>query len=222
LPRIAGLSSFGAGGSNAHFIIQEYVDPQEFKFNDLFTMTRPGVFPFSARDPERLTQLLARYVEVLDQFKDSELPSIACTLQNGRVTFEYRVVIVASSRVDLAHKLKNILTNKLDLIDIYCSSNFRAEQLSILEDNRSIDSVERKLAEQWAKTGKANWLNLQRPGEPPHKISLPTYPFSRERYWIPNIASEDISSQNTKRAHLVENSIKENPALLFCTSLEFG
>lgn len=215
LPRIAGLSSFGAGGSNAHFIIQEYVDPQEFKFNDLFTMTRPGVFPFSARDPERLTQLLARYVEVLDQFKDSELPSIACTLQNGRVTFEYRVVIVASSRVDLAHKLKNILTNKLDLIDIYCSSNFRAEQLSIIEDNRSIDSVERKLAEQWAKTGKANWLNLQRPGEPPHKISLPTYPFSRERYWIPNIASEDISSQNTKRAHLVENSIKENPALLF-------
>jgi polyketide synthase PksN len=46
LPRIAGLSSFGAGGSNAHFIIQEYVDPQEYKFNDLFTRTRPGIFPF--------------------------------------------------------------------------------------------------------------------------------------------------------------------------------
>lgn len=215
LPHIAGLSSFGAGGSNAHLIIQEYIYPQELVFNNLFTKMHPGVFPFSARDPERLTQLLERYVEFLDKFKDSELPLLAHTLQNGRVAFEYRITIIATSSKELAHKLKNILSDASNLADIYYSPNFKSIQLNGIQDRISVDSIEHKHAEQWARTGKVDWQNLQYLGLPQHKISLPTYPFARERYWIPNLSKDDVPSNLADESNFEEAASAGNSALLF-------
>ncbi|WP_426455110.1 SDR family oxidoreductase [Paenibacillus sp. S-38] len=44
-----------------------------------------------------------------------------------------------------------------------------------------------KLLELWVKGGSVNWSRLY--GEhPPRRISLPTYPFAKERYWVPQQA----------------------------------
>lgn len=62
-PRIAGISSFGAGGSNAHIILAEYIDNQPAVVNPSI---RPQVVILSARNEDRLkayAKKLLNYIE---------------------------------------------------------------------------------------------------------------------------------------------------------------
>ncbi|UJF34761.1 hypothetical protein L0M14_06275 [Paenibacillus hexagrammi] len=56
-----------------------------------------------------------------------------------------------------------------------------------------------ELLDLWVKGMSMDWNRLY-PGIKPHRVSLPTYPFAKERYWVPEnkIQSETnpISSQN--------------------------
>ncbi len=42
----------------------------------------------------------------------------------------------------------------------------------------------KKIAQLWAKGGCVDWKLLYQ-GSRPQRMSLPTYPFAKERYWIP-------------------------------------
>src|SRR5207248_157387 len=51
LPRIAGISSFGAGGSNVHMIVEEYLQPVSQS-----AAVTEAVIVLSAKTPEQLRQ----------------------------------------------------------------------------------------------------------------------------------------------------------------------
>ncbi|MBV9679054.1 MAG: polyketide synthase dehydratase domain-containing protein, partial [Acidobacteriaceae bacterium] len=95
--RLAGISSFGAGGANAHLIVEE------FSANPLPEVMEAQVLPLSARTPELLHELCRRMAAFADRVATGNDPNrprladVAYTLQVGRTTNEYRMAIVASS-----------------------------------------------------------------------------------------------------------------------------
>ncbi len=164
LPRLAGLSSFGAGGANAHVIVQEYIAPPSVPLPQ-----RRDVFPLSARTPECLDDMVRRLRTAVAALDESELPSLAHTLQTGREEFEERLALVATSKAELLAALDN---------------PFRYRQRAGRNQGNAPLVDADTIAAAWVRGARVDWRAWR--GDPvPPRLSLPGYPFARERYWVP-------------------------------------
>src|SRR5512145_2398120 len=107
LPRIAGISSFGAGGSNAHIIVQEYITPPAANQPVVVTETHTTVIiPLSARTIEQLKQKARDLLDFISEsraeeqaasWKPLDLVAVAYTLQVGREAMEERLGFLVNS-----------------------------------------------------------------------------------------------------------------------------
>lgn len=193
-PRIAGISSFGAGGSNAHVLIEEYragpEDPGEVSATG-----GPVIVVLSAKDEERLAERVQRLIEALESGRVAagQLASLAYTLQTGREAMEERLAFIVHSVPELVGKLRRWAAGEEAIEEVYCGDARRnREMLSALAGDdglaRLVDSwVEKRnyarLIELWVKGLAFDWNRLY--GESrPRRMSLPGYPFSRRRIWI--------------------------------------
>ncbi len=176
-PRIAGLSSFGAGGSNAHLVIAEYEEAAQSAL-----VVDTAIFPFSARDPERLTALLESFRAYLETVDERDLPRIAYTLQEGREPFEERLAIIAGDLQSLKESLDHALRGEP------CEATFRARAMSQGATLATTESL-RDIAAGWAMGAGVDWRALRK-GAKPRPISLPAYPFAEEIHWIPVMEGE--------------------------------
>ena len=92
-PRRAGVSSFGVGGTNAHVIVEEFVDLASHRDGRPMETDLPIAFPLSAHDEPTLRHLaqgLAR------SFDDAPYAlDVAHTLAKGRVDRPSRMVVLA-------------------------------------------------------------------------------------------------------------------------------
>ncbi|WP_444944874.1 SDR family NAD(P)-dependent oxidoreductase [Microbulbifer sp. ZKSA006] len=203
--RTAGICSFGAGGSNAHVIIEEYI-PESVQQQRSDFYTRPVIIVLSAKSKQQLkTQAENLYAATKERFEESDLESIAYTLQTGREAFEYRLAFEADNLAMLVTRLEEFLT------DQFSSSIYQEKvgsdkgALSLFfadEDLRQAISTwiakgkYDKLLELWVKGLSFDWQELYQDMRQPKRISLPTYPFAKERYWIDELLVEDNRSQN--------------------------
>ncbi|WP_280238478.1 type I polyketide synthase [Nocardia abscessus] len=160
-PRRATVSSFGAGGANANVVLEEYVDRRaETRFSG------GQVVPVSARDQERL----ADYVAALDRFLAGQQPNLAdlaYTMQVGRQAGRARAAFVARD-ID---QLRTAVRAWVD--DAPGARSCR-------------DAAEDSRIARWLGGGDVDWTTVRDPG-PRRRIPAPTYPFARERYWIPDV-----------------------------------
>ncbi|WP_157906712.1 SDR family NAD(P)-dependent oxidoreductase [Sorangium cellulosum] len=193
LPRIAGISSFGAGGANAHVVIQEYAPAPEEPSAD--GEQPPAIIVLSARTEAQLAEQarnLLRAIRV-QRRTDGDLARIAWTLQTGREAMEERLACVASSLDELVATLGAFVASPSTAPGIYRGSARKRKDVSAFAANEELREVvsrwiERRryaqLLELWVSGLEVDWEQLY--GErKPRRISLPTYPFERERYWLP-------------------------------------
>ncbi|MEG3951071.1 MULTISPECIES: SDR family NAD(P)-dependent oxidoreductase [unclassified Microcoleus] len=178
--RRAGISSFGAGGSNAHAIVEEYQAARRPE-----TGTEPELVVLSARN-ERLLQIAVRNLaQHLSREPAMRLADVAFTLQIGRRASEHRLALHAVS-IDQARFLLDVYLQGGQADDLFLGVANSCK----VEIGASASGDLRELAAHWVTGGAVQWENLHRPTEP-WRVSLPGSPFDRRRCWIamPEVAS---------------------------------
>ena len=99
-PLIAGISSFGIGGTNAHVILEEYIEqPTEFKKRD------ENIFIISAKNTNVLDSLRKKYIQYLNENDSVSLDDMCYTLSVGRKMFKERFGLRFKSKAELINKL---------------------------------------------------------------------------------------------------------------------
>ncbi|WP_155660759.1 SDR family NAD(P)-dependent oxidoreductase, partial [Priestia megaterium] len=193
-PRIAGISSFGAGGSNAHLVIEEYI-PEYERTNTMITLEDPVIIVLSAKSKSCLKEKVRRLLITIKEhhYSDSNLIDIAYTLQVGREAMEERLAVVVDSLLNLERKLQEFMDDREDIESLYYGQ-VKPKKVSsgvFAEDEEWKANVLKwinyrensKLADLWVKGVAFDWNKLYESTKP-HRISLPTYPFVKESYWM--------------------------------------
>lgn len=216
IPRRATISSFGAGGSNAHMILEEYIPDNKEKENTTEEKA-PRVVVFSAKSPDRLKAVVQQILLYVEKKNGLRLADLAYTLQVGREAMEYRLALIANSLEELLSGMKDYLKavekgmEIMSLIPIF-SGDIETSTPGIkrLLTGKSGDSVLRVLIEEknleklalcWVEGSKIPWELLSE-DEEVRRIQLPTYPFKYRRCWI-NPQSE--SSEEDRAVEIIGN-----------------
>ncbi|MFF4214143.1 type I polyketide synthase [Streptomyces sp. NPDC001796] len=101
-PRLAGVNSFGFGGTNAHVVLQE--PPGEQPAEPRAGGRRRCLVPLSARAPEALSAMAASLSDVLADTAH-DLRDIGYTRALRRSHHDHRLAVVAATAAEAAEKL---------------------------------------------------------------------------------------------------------------------
>ncbi|MGM3182114.1 SDR family NAD(P)-dependent oxidoreductase [Dickeya oryzae] len=198
VPRRAGISSFGATGSNAHVIVEEYLPPDVRTLGNRQQQEMPLIVPLSAKTQERLQVMARNLAEFLATHPDIDSvhpADLAFTLQVGRRVLEERVVFVVQDLQELQKKLVAFAED--DALPERCwrgvgigaKDSSRDTGFMSAEDSRVLlqrwveQNAVHKIARFWVEGFHVDWYRLYLIVTP-RRISLPGYPFARERHWI--------------------------------------
>ncbi|WP_050778093.1 type I polyketide synthase [Micromonospora sp. ATCC 39149] len=214
-PRRAGISSFGAGGVNVHLVLEE-APPRTAPVSTAGSgPAQPAVLVLSARTEPALREYAAALAAHLCTLGDgADLTTIAWTLQAGRQPMAHRLALVATDPVTAADRLHRYATGGTGhglCIGVVATGTAAVgttaagtsvgagdalagtgEPVELI----GADSWER-IARDWVAGRVQSWRALYPDGQPPTRVSLPTYPFVRERYWIVDPFAEPPVDQAT-------------------------
>ncbi len=204
-PLRAGISGFGAGGVNAHLLVESWDSPQRTPAD---MKHGPALFPLSARTDDRLHIAAARlltHVEATPERDRAWLHDMAYTLQIGREAFASRLLVVAETRDGLIHALRRYLDTRTGdpSIGLHAGCAQAGMQAGTPANiatwsARWAAGAFEDIATDWIAGAHCPWTLAHVVGEH-RRLHLPTYPFVGERYWIESDVPVPFSDDTTAR-----------------------
>ncbi|XBX10227.1 SDR family NAD(P)-dependent oxidoreductase [Enterocloster clostridioformis] len=187
LPRRAAVSSFGAGGVNAHFILEEYTGNTDVKDENIQT---DYLFIFSSTEECKLERYLRRFIKWIDAHP-ADPGQIAYTLQIGRTALQKRLAVVAKSTAELISKLNCVLDGVTGISGVFTDDGNKgtSQPDARFIQNMMAEKNLEALGSLWVNGAKIDWAVLY-PDWHDQKIPLPGYEFTGSRYWISTAVPE--------------------------------
>lgn len=188
--RLAAVSSFGWSGTNAHMVVEEAPNRPRAEGE---RHAPAYAVPVSGRNPEALRQRLRDLAEYASRpGPKPTLADVAYTLSVGRSHFPHRVALVVSSVEELAEHARSaserVASPELQAGAATSSETQAARRLvQELAEGRDAGRVRELLEELsavYVKGAAVEWGALYAV-QRRLRVPLPTYPFLRERYWVP-------------------------------------
>jgi len=218
IPLIAGVSSFGAGGANAHIIIQEHTQSENANFPVVkHTPNEEVVILLSARTESQLKEKAQDLLSFINDESNLDVWSMSYTLQVGREAMESRFGVVVRSLSELTKVLESYVNDTRISQTLY-QGKIKDHKTEVLEFSRSATfeaTIENWIQEKnytnllnwWAKGLDISWEELYG-NKKPKRMSLPTYPFAKERYWLELASRGQIvgTNNNVKSLHPLVHS----------------
>ncbi|WP_455872390.1 beta-ketoacyl synthase N-terminal-like domain-containing protein [Serratia proteamaculans] len=195
--RRAGVSAFGFSGTNAHLVLEEY--PYNHASRNVVSIQSKNTYiiPISAKNKSRLYEYVQRLKEYISGSQSISLMELAYTLQTGRTEMDVRVAFAVKDLSQLLAKFDLFLLNEEVIENVFQGQVQKNDEVLKLFSNIAYitdDWVKRgelsNIMDLWVRGFQFDWHKLY--GEvKPMRISLPTYPFAKERYWLPEIKDEE-------------------------------
>lgn len=189
-PRRAGISAFGVGGVNIHMIVEEYDTPDTPREES----NQPVVIPLSAKNEKALLRYAEEWLDFIrnNQGKLPSLTDAAYTMQTGRITLAYRAAFVVSTYGQLQEQLKTLIdggngiyVGKAVPVPHEAAADGQEDPAS-----EQLDEIHRA-ASLWI-SGKTKDFSFKSQDHAPKRVSLPTYPFEKESYWMYSKDDDEI------------------------------
>jgi len=180
--RIATVSAFGAGGSNAHVVVEQWMDPDPRE--PAAEGAAPEAFVFSARTVSSLERHLRRMLAFLQRTR-VDLADAAYTLAVGRDARESRIAFLARSQEELVAAVERALEAGVTAEQLRSRvAAAGAEAGTPCRHPRFGVDLAPAVA-RWLAGERVDWASIYaRDSVRRRRIPLPTYCFDRERYWI--------------------------------------
>lgn len=221
--RVAGVSSFGFGGSNAHIILSDAPVQNPLSASAVKDGTIPGDLLDEQRptSPESLFVLSAKSVPALRQYaqqfadhfdrKSQRLPDICYSAATTREVFDHRIAFVVESMTDLTMKLRAFACGATSLPDISLPNQaIHGSRGSVLDGtNPNLLSV----AEAFMRGETIDWSTVF--PDSGRRIVLPTYPFQRTRRWIDDssVRLSEVATSSTIDRDRLQGTATRYPML---------
>ncbi len=224
-PKIASVSSFGAGGSNAFVVVEEYHELKPLSSN-------PNVGPLLIVWSSRYQQGIQRYASKLREYvmtkrNDMEfsLLDMAYTLAVGRDAMPYRIALLVEDQDELLKRLEEIISHD-EQESIESDSIFYSGEKTSLQKNESqkvqqwlSDGCLVELARIWVSGTNIDWSELYRKKDC-RRVSLPTYPFNLKEISFDSILEKHFMEtpkntdplQSSKRKKISLSSLDNQPS----------